>query len=375
MSLSVSIHHDLIRTLIKKYSGYEVKTIGDSFMIAFKDVNKATLLALDIQTLFYNSEWPSDIDATYAELISEAVSDDPKLAIAMMSCEEQYKQLWKGIRVRVGIHYGLGDIRKDPVSLGFDYYGTVVNTAARVEGVGHGGQVLLTEAAFDALDPTFVTKYKVQVIDLGMQPLRGLDTEVQLRQLLPSQFAGRRFPALRLDIEHVAIAEVENSDVSGSDTTDEILPPDQMAQRISNMPGMKIDPETILKYYNFLSVGFSAAPEKWCKGAIKELGKAWNVEVHHSPNSMMRGLMQMAIKMDRAARAKGGRRGSSNYTGSTKNGTEYLRANTYLTTPLVDPNKAGMTRQTSDGVSAFSVPASPAIVVKDERSPFEIAAQ
>ena len=35
--------------------------------------------------------------------------------------------------MRVGIHYGSGEIKFDPVSLGYDYYGTVVNTAARIE--------------------------------------------------------------------------------------------------------------------------------------------------------------------------------------------------------------------------------------------------
>ena len=41
MSRAVEMHHAEIRTLISKYNGYEVKTIGDSFMIVFKVPNDA----------------------------------------------------------------------------------------------------------------------------------------------------------------------------------------------------------------------------------------------------------------------------------------------------------------------------------------------
>ncbi len=34
-----------------------------------------------------------------------------------------YSNVWNGFRVRVGIHYGLGDILVDEVTKGYDYYG------------------------------------------------------------------------------------------------------------------------------------------------------------------------------------------------------------------------------------------------------------
>lgn len=40
----------------------------------------------------------------------------------------------------MGLHLGEAEER------GGDYFGPVVNTAARVEAAGHGGQVLITEA-------------------------------------------------------------------------------------------------------------------------------------------------------------------------------------------------------------------------------------
>lgn len=33
-----------------------------------------------------------------------------------------YQDQWNGLRVRVGIHYGLGDITYDTVTKGYDYF-------------------------------------------------------------------------------------------------------------------------------------------------------------------------------------------------------------------------------------------------------------
>ena len=68
---------------------------------------------------------------------------------------------WPGpvLKVRMGLHLG------EPEERGGDYFGTVVNTAARVEAAGHGGQVLITEGVRLAAAVTDVT-------DLGIRALR-----------------------------------------------------------------------------------------------------------------------------------------------------------------------------------------------------------
>ena len=75
---------------------------------------------------------------------------------ASIETNEAGTMIFRGIRVRMGIHYGAVEAVYDEVSKGYDYYGDTVNTAARVESVGFGGQILITEdvvtAAGDALD-------------------------------------------------------------------------------------------------------------------------------------------------------------------------------------------------------------------------------
>eukprot|EP00668_Euglena_longa_P010472 GGOE01012679.1.p1 GENE.GGOE01012679.1~~GGOE01012679.1.p1 ORF type:complete len:444 (-),score=100.42 GGOE01012679.1:1072-2403(-) len=186
------VHHALIRKLLLKHHLYEVKTIGDSFMCAARSPTNAVGFALDLQRELFECDWGTDrIDTTY--LVHQ--NAEKGKWVASHEC-------WNGLRVRVGIHHGLGEVYLDPVTRGYDYYGTVVNTAARVEAVCHGGQVGITQAVYDALKGEFPGAV---VTDLGEQALRGLAEPVHLHQLVPMELSARSFPPLRLD--HAATVE------------------------------------------------------------------------------------------------------------------------------------------------------------------------
>jgi predicted ATPase len=85
--------------------------------------------------------------------------------------------------VRMGIATGEAELR------GTDYFGAVLNRAARVMPAGHGGQILLADSTAGLLSG-------VDLIDLGPRRLRDLPTPVAVFQL---RAAGLRteFPALR----------------------------------------------------------------------------------------------------------------------------------------------------------------------------------
>eukprot|EP00668_Euglena_longa_P041286 GGOE01054337.1.p1 GENE.GGOE01054337.1~~GGOE01054337.1.p1 ORF type:complete len:565 (-),score=140.77 GGOE01054337.1:749-2443(-) len=184
MAGALDAHHALIRKLIAKHRCYEVKTIGDSFMCATKCPVQAVRFALTLQEQFASHDWGTDrIDGAYAEIDST---------------ESKAPGCWNGLRVRVGIHFGLGEIKLDPVSHGYDYYGTVVNTAARIESVCHGGQIALSEAVFQEQGGHFPGAVWA---DLGLQQLRGLSQPIRLFQVLPEALSQRQFPPLRINRE------------------------------------------------------------------------------------------------------------------------------------------------------------------------------
>jgi hypothetical protein len=81
--------------------------------------------------------------------------------------------------VRMGIATGEAELRES------DYFGAVLNRAARVMAAGHGGQILLAESTAGLLSG-------VDLIDLGPRRLRDLPTPVQVFQVqapgLPKDF-------------------------------------------------------------------------------------------------------------------------------------------------------------------------------------------
>jgi len=85
--------------------------------------------------------------------------------------------------VRMGIATGEAELR------GADYFGAVLNRAARVIAAGHGGQILLAESTAGLLSG-------VDLMDLGPRRLRDLPTPIGVFQV---RAAGLRteFPALR----------------------------------------------------------------------------------------------------------------------------------------------------------------------------------
>eukprot|EP00760_Papus_ankaliazontas_P026476 PhM_4_TR3042/c1_g3_i1/m.45452 len=117
------MHHDIIRQQIAEYHGYEVKTVGDAFMIATCTPLDAALLATAIQQALQDATWPDTMQ--FIEGVGEGT-----------------KELWNGLRVRIGLHYGHSVAPQfDAIHQRYDYYGHDVNVSARVESETMGGQI------------------------------------------------------------------------------------------------------------------------------------------------------------------------------------------------------------------------------------------
>eukprot|EP00667_Euglena_gracilis_P001750 EG_transcript_1748 len=216
MSRCMQVHHELIRGLIKEHDLYEVKTVGDSFMVTTTNAQAALRFALDLQTTFYDNDWDWEgLDEHYKEATLAFVKPD--------SGDEEYNNLWSGLRVRIGIHYGLGDVMYDEVSKGYDYYGNVVNTAARIEAVGHGGQIVVSQDLMDALnaplDPAVGRAAK-----LGTFPLRGVVAPPELVEVKPTALRGRTFPPLRVEEFVEDMLKLETASDANSHSTDAPAP-------------------------------------------------------------------------------------------------------------------------------------------------------
>ena len=144
MSASLSVHDAILRSAIEGCGGYVFTTAGDSFAAAFGRASDAVRAATEAQRALGGAVWPGP-----------------------------------ALRVRMGLHLGEAEER------GGDYFGPAVNTAARVEAAGHGGQVLIT-------DPVRVAAAVGDVTDLGVRHLRDVAEPLRLFQLGSETFAPLR---------------------------------------------------------------------------------------------------------------------------------------------------------------------------------------
>jgi class 3 adenylate cyclase len=99
-------HHRLLRAAFTAHRGQEQGTEGDSFFVVFPVATEAIAAAVDAQLALARRE-----------------ADHPD-----------------AVRVRIGIHTG------DAMQAGSGYIGLAVHEAARISAVGHGGQIVVSEA-------------------------------------------------------------------------------------------------------------------------------------------------------------------------------------------------------------------------------------
>lgn len=155
-------HDRLIRAGISAHGGREINTTGDGFFAVFSSASGGVAAVIEMQLALGEHEWP--VSAR--------------------------------IRVRMGLH--CGEASETPAGLvGFD-----VHRAARVAGVAHGGQILLSETAAalarDALPG------ETSLRDLGPHRLKDLGHAERLFQLQGPGLESE-FPRLR-SLDHPELA-------------------------------------------------------------------------------------------------------------------------------------------------------------------------
>ncbi|CAD2219062.1 adenylate cyclase [Angomonas deanei] len=205
MGHAVKQHHRLIRSLIAEYGAYEVKTVGDSFIIAAKDVLLGLKIAVAIQLELMRM---APIAPDFEMLDTVEGYGDP-------ACWNK-----ETLRVRIGIEYCRdANATYDTIHRRYDYYGPSVNRCSRIESAACGGQILLSEDTYNVLkatpeftqekcegffrylkipspskklDNSGIDKF-IHVEDIGLVKLKGIGEPVHLYSIVPIELKGRKF--------------------------------------------------------------------------------------------------------------------------------------------------------------------------------------
>ena len=147
MNAALEIHNNVMRQAAIRHLGYEVKTIGDAFMMAFEKPLNAVEFGLTVQQNLRSAEWPADL------------------------CFDQ-----DGLRVRIGCHFGEVVHEENPMTGRTDYRGTTVNTASRLEGKAKGCTVCITSELKDVLSQEMDNMSSIKSLPFGSHELKGLGT-------------------------------------------------------------------------------------------------------------------------------------------------------------------------------------------------------
>jgi predicted ATPase/class 3 adenylate cyclase/DNA-binding CsgD family transcriptional regulator len=157
---SALARHDLLfEAAIAQHDGLHIRPRGegDSRFAVFARAPDAVAAALAIQRAFAGESWSTP----------------------------------RPVRVRIGLHSGEAQLREG------DYYGSAVNRCARLRGIGHGQQILLSEAtaalARDDLPDG------AGLADLGLHRLRDLARPERIFQLLAPDLPSDFRPLVSLD--------------------------------------------------------------------------------------------------------------------------------------------------------------------------------
>jgi predicted ATPase/class 3 adenylate cyclase len=133
MRAALARHDELLATAVAEHRGQIVKTTGDGVHAVFQTADDAVAAAVAAQRAMCSEPW-SSIPA---------------------------------LRVRMGLHTGVAEQR------GHDYFGSVLNRAARLMAAAHPEQILCSRATADLLSDS--PHSDVALLELGSHRLRDLE--------------------------------------------------------------------------------------------------------------------------------------------------------------------------------------------------------
>jgi len=143
MREALAVHDALIAATVESHRGQPVKERGegDSWFVVFASAIDAVSAAADVQRQVAAVDWPTA----------------------------------NPIRVRASVHTGDAELRDG------DYYGPAVNRAARLRGIAHGGQTVLSRSTFELVRDSLSDG--LSVVEMGEYRLKDLTRPEYVYQL------------------------------------------------------------------------------------------------------------------------------------------------------------------------------------------------
>jgi adenylate cyclase len=190
-------HREIVRRIVARYNGREVKTMGDAFLIEFDSALEAAQCAVKIQRTLHDYNQRSVVE--------------------------------RRVHLRIGVHVG------DVLRRQNDILGDAVNIASRIEPLAEPDEICISQQVFDQVR----NKIDCAVENLGPRQLKNIEFLVDVYRILPSW---EKHEAAQITLDRKRIAVLPFLNIS-PDPKDEYFADgltEELIARLSSIGGLKV---------------------------------------------------------------------------------------------------------------------------------------
>jgi adenylate cyclase len=190
-------HRKILRPIVARHNGREIKTMGDAFLIEFGSALEAAECAIDVQKTIHDHNQRSTVE--------------------------------RRVHLRIGIH--LGDILQRES----DVLGDAVNIASRIEPLAEADGICVSQQVYDQIR----NKIDCPAEDLGPHQLKNIEYPINVYRILPLQENSETIK-ISLDKKRIAVLPFLNISPDPNDAYFADGLTEELIAKLSTISGLKV---------------------------------------------------------------------------------------------------------------------------------------
>ena len=188
-------HRKIVRPIVARHNGREIKTMGDAFLIEFGSALEATQCAIDLQRTLHDHDEQSTVE--------------------------------RRVHLRIGIHLG------DVLQRQSDVLGDAVNIASRIEPLAEADGICISQQVFDQVR----NKIDCPIENLGLRQLKNIDYPIDVHKIL---WEKDETASVSLDRKRIAVLPFLNISPDPNDAYFADGLTEELIARLSTISGLKV---------------------------------------------------------------------------------------------------------------------------------------